>query len=89
MSTGTIRDFRSAHDHGPYSAYCQVCWNPVYTLWIDKESHGGRCMFGETCASRCPDALGRAVTTRNLMAAKAASKGLVSKSESDTDNSVA
>ena len=30
----------------PFSAYCRVCWQNVYCLWIDKEPHGGVCIFG-------------------------------------------
>jgi hypothetical protein len=41
----------------PYSAYCKVCWNAVYTFWTDKsDHHGGVCAFGHATAASCPEA---------------------------------
>ena len=57
-----LPDIRSAHDHGPYSGYCKVCWCPVYTLWIDKEPHNGKCMNNCKNAVDCHEAKARAET---------------------------
>lgn len=43
----------------PYSAYCRVCWNPVYALWIAGD-HGGACPEAAASAEACGDAMGRA-----------------------------
>lgn len=40
----------------PFSAYCKVCWQNVYCLWIDKAPHGGVCMFGHRKMSDCKQA---------------------------------
>lgn len=69
--TGDIPDKRSLRDHGPYSAYCKVCWNAVYTLWIDSEPHDGVCIHGCANASDCPDARGRAETAAAILKFKA------------------
>jgi hypothetical protein len=45
----------SGHD-----AYCHVCWEPVYTLWVDSEDPKGVCPFGETKATECAFAMNRA-----------------------------
>lgn len=46
----------SGHD-----AYCHVCWNPVYALWVAKNAPDyERCVFGDYSAQTCPDALNRA-----------------------------
>lgn len=58
-----------------FSAYCEVCWNAVYVLWIDDEPHGGVCPLGHTKAEKCPDAMGRAELTVSI--AKARKKGLL------------
>jgi hypothetical protein len=55
-----IPDRRSLCDHGPYSAYCTVCWYPVYVWWIDAKPHGGVCIDGCTQADRCREAMNRA-----------------------------
>jgi len=61
--------------NGKFSAYCRVCWNPVYVLWIDDEDHEGKCQFGHIRAHECPDALERARTAATVQKLKAA--GLV------------
>lgn len=43
-----------------FDAYCRVCWNPVYLLWIDDEDPSGQCMFGHKHAHECEDAMSRA-----------------------------
>jgi hypothetical protein len=44
----------------PYSAYCKLCWNAVYTFWADKsDHHGGVCEFGHATVADCPEAAGR------------------------------
>ncbi len=55
-----ILDRRSAVDHGPYRAYCQVCWYAVYQMWIDTKPHNGACPLGHIEAHQCPDAMGHA-----------------------------
>lgn len=61
-----IPDRRSMRDHGPYSAYCKVCWNPVYALWIGSEPHGGVCPDGHKSASDCFDARNRSETAARI-----------------------
>lgn len=41
----------------PYSAYCTVCWQAVYGLWVDKEWHGGDCPFGARRIEDCDQAM--------------------------------
>lgn len=55
-----IPDVRSLRDHGPYSAYCQVCWYSVYKGWIDDNPHCGVCPHGHLQAELCHDAMTRA-----------------------------
>lgn len=45
---------------GDESAYCEVCWDPVYKLWVGPGHHGGKCLFGETDPSMCMSARNRA-----------------------------
>jgi len=42
-------------DH-PYSAYCKVCWQAIYSLWIEAEDHGGVCPFGAKQIGDCAQA---------------------------------
>lgn len=53
-----LPDFRapSLKDE-PYSAYCKVCWQTVYSLWIDKIPHNGACIFGHTKIEQCSQAM--------------------------------
>lgn len=67
----SIPDSRSLRDHGPYSAYCKVCWYSVYKAWIDEEPHHGVCPFGHFSAASCPEARNRASDAAGLMAALA------------------
>jgi hypothetical protein len=53
--------------NGDFDAYCHVCWNPVYALWIDEEDPCGECMYGHQNAIDCPDALKRARTTADVL----------------------
>lgn len=41
----------------PYSAYCRVCWQPVYAFWIDSEPHRGECVEGARVIGGCRQAL--------------------------------
>ena len=52
--------------NGLFDAYCHVCWNPVYRLWISDEDPGGRCIFGLTDATKCPDAMAEAKNTATI-----------------------
>jgi len=42
-----------------FDARCHVCWNAVYTLWIDGDPQG-KCPLGHTAAHQCSDAMNRA-----------------------------
>lgn len=48
--------------NGLFDAYCHVCWNPVYVLWVDDEPPiYDKCFLGDHhTALTCPDACGRA-----------------------------
>jgi hypothetical protein len=64
--------------NGLFDGYCHVCWNPVYRLWVGKESpdHNTCPMGADHTAQTCPDALARA---RNAaMFAKLREDGLLS-----------
>jgi hypothetical protein len=79
-----IPDLRSARDHGPWSAYCHICWYPVFTLWIDKEPPPNKtCMHGASCAAQCPDALGRAKTSAEIKRCRALSLANMAKSDAE------
>jgi hypothetical protein len=41
----------------PFSAYCRVCWQRVYALWIDTVPHGGVCPFGASKLEDCDQAM--------------------------------
>jgi hypothetical protein len=46
----------SGHD-----AYCHVCWEPYYSLWVDTENApSNECLFGHKAAHDCPQAMGAA-----------------------------
>ena len=53
-----------------FDARCHVCWNAVYTLWIDDCDPAGKCPLGHTLAHLCPDAMNRAQDAACLMKAK-------------------
>jgi hypothetical protein len=53
-----------------FDARCHVCWNAVYTLWIDDCDPQGKCPLGHKAAHLCPDAVGRAQDTAGLIKAK-------------------
>lgn len=61
--------------NGKFDAYCRVCWNAVYVLWIDKEDHEGKCLDGHTKATDCPEAMARAKLQAQL--AKLREEGLI------------
>lgn len=65
----TPRDARSLRDHGPFSAYCKVCWYQVYRAWIDDEPHNGVCIHGRARAEECPEAMNRAADAASLLKA--------------------
>lgn len=54
-----LPDFRAlAFPDEPYSAYCKVCWQTVYSLWIDKKDHHrGECMFWHQRIEDCKQAM--------------------------------
>jgi hypothetical protein len=55
-----LPDFRSRGlPDQPFSAYCQVCWHTIYTLWISRQPHGGVCMHGCNKSQDCPEAAAR------------------------------
>ncbi len=57
-TTRSIPHRRSLSGH---DAYCHVCWEPVYALWIDKsDDPAGECMHGHAKAHACPEAMSRA-----------------------------
>lgn len=54
----SVRDQRAlAFPDEPYSAYCKVCWQNVYCLWIDKQAHGGACIDGHSEMKECRQAM--------------------------------
>jgi hypothetical protein len=56
--------------NGKFDARCHVCWNAVYTLWIDGQDPAGRCPFGHSAAHNCPDAMNRAQDAAGLIKLK-------------------
>jgi hypothetical protein len=58
----------------PYSAYCRVCWYPVYRFWVE-EDHKGVCMYGCSTAADCPEAKNRAYNVATMT--KLREQGLV------------
>lgn len=71
----SLRDPDARSLNGKHSAYCSVCWNAVYALWIDDMDHGGRCPEGATEAHKCQDAMGRAKLSAQL--AKLRKEGVI------------
>lgn len=59
---------------GKFDAYCRICWNPVYVLWIDDDDDPrGRCAFGDhKKATDCPDAMNRARLWASVAKSRAA-----------------
>lgn len=52
----TPRKSLSGHD-----AYCHVCWEPFYSMWIDRvNAPSGECLFGHKAAHDCPQAMSAA-----------------------------
>ena len=68
MAIPEIKDHRAlAFPDEPYSAYCKVCWYPIYTVWIDREDHhNGECPEGHLRADECENARARMETRRVL-----------------------
>jgi len=56
----------------PYSSFCQVCWFPVYSLWIDRDPHNGVCINGCTDATKCSEAINRARSSAAMTKMRAA-----------------
>jgi hypothetical protein len=46
--------------NGEWDAYCHVCWEPFYTLWVSDEEPDHTCVVGAERALDCPQAMGRA-----------------------------
>lgn len=46
-----------------FSAYCKVCWFPVYLFWVD-EPHDGACINDCTLAANCAEAANRTAPLR-------------------------
>ena len=42
-----------------HDAYCHICWNAVYVLWVSDEDPMGKCPHGHSRARDCPDAQAR------------------------------
>jgi hypothetical protein len=61
--------------NGKFDAYCAICWNPVYALWISDEDPRGVCPFGAAKATDCPDAMAAARNTAMIRAAIAKAGG--------------
>lgn len=62
--------------NGKFDAYCHVCWNPVYKLWVSDESPDhGVCPHGAANAQTCPDAM--AAARNSAMFAKLREEGLI------------
>ena len=52
-----IRDIRAISlMHIPHSAYCKVCWQAVYSGWVDRTNHEGACPFGALKIEECKQA---------------------------------
>ena len=46
--------------NGLFDAYCHVCWEPIYCLWVDRETDpAGKCAWGHTQATGCQEAMNR------------------------------
>ena len=60
-----LPDLKSLSGH---SAYCEVCWEPFYRLWVAQEDHGGVCVLGHSAAHDCPQAMSAARLTADLKA---------------------
>jgi hypothetical protein len=61
--------------NGQFDAYCRICWNPVYALWVDSVDPEGKCMFGHGRAEECPDAM--AAARNSAVVAKLRRDGLI------------
>ena len=59
MKSREIRDQRApAFPDEPFSAYCKVCWQNIYCLWIDKnDHHEGKCLHGAERMQDCQQAM--------------------------------
>lgn len=57
-----------------HSAYCGLCWEPVFRFWVDK-CHAPdytRCPIGDFTAQTCPNPTGAARQKADIQRAKAA-----------------
>ena len=62
-----MSDIQSLPPQIPLSAYCRVCWNPVYRLWSEGIPADNQCHHGCTAAHECPDAMSRAEATAEVI----------------------
>lgn len=78
MEARTVPDRRAvAFPDKPFSAYCRVCWHPIYTLWCDRrDDPDGECMHGHKAAQDCPEARNRDADSAGI--AKLRQAGLLS-----------
>lgn len=61
--------------NGKFSAYCGLCWEPVFSLWVDRETPDyNACAFGPYTAQTCPQATTAA--KRAVLSAHLRSEGL-------------
>ena len=50
----SIKDIRAPnHKDVPYSAYCEVCWRPVWRMDLSKEPFNGECVEKQTDPMEC------------------------------------
>jgi hypothetical protein len=75
-SDTAIRALKSVRSLSGHDARCHVCWEAIYTLWIDRDDDpAGRCMHGHKQAHECPEAMARARTAGQM--AKLRAQGLI------------
>jgi hypothetical protein len=55
MQARQAKDLRApAFPDVPYSAYCKVCWQAQYLLWIDRnDDPKGECLDGHKDPTKC------------------------------------
>jgi hypothetical protein len=69
----TARTLSPLQSLSGHDAYCHVCWEPIYRLWIDKENDpAGQCIHGAAAAHSCPEAMARAANSAGIAKLKAA-----------------
>jgi len=45
--------------NGKFDAYCHVCWEPIYVLWVDDSDPAGKCPWRCIKATDCTEAMTR------------------------------